>query len=182
AAAAEGLDLGEAQPFNFSRLREQAKQLASRPYQPPVVRFADILERIDYDAYQQIHFIPNHALWGKDDGPYPIRFFHLRPYFQAPVELHVVKGGQAREILYSPSLFTFGKAEFAAQLPEDLGFAGFRVMDVGNKPDWLAFLGAAYFRSSGQLDQYGLSARGIALHTGLPIPHAFPRFTDFWFE
>jgi glucans biosynthesis protein len=51
AAAAEGLDLGEAQPFDFSWLRDQAKQLAANPYKPPVIRYADVLERIDYDAY-----------------------------------------------------------------------------------------------------------------------------------
>jgi len=182
-AAADGLDLGEAQPFSFDWLRDQAKELAAKPYEPPVIRYADVLERIDYDAYQQIRFIPGHALWAKgEDGPYPIQFFHLGRFFKAPVQLHVVNDGQAREILYSPSLFTFGKAEFAAQLPEDIGFAGFRVMDVGSKPDWLAFLGAAYFRSSGQLDQYGLSARGVAIDTGLPTPEEFPRFTAFWFE
>src|SRR6185312_16561852 len=183
AAAAEGLDLGEPQSFGFDWLRDQAKELAAKPYAPPVIRYADVLERIDYDAYQQIRFIPGHALWpDDDDGPYPIQFFHLGRFFKAPVQLHVVKDGQAQEILYSPSLFTFGKAEFAAQLPEDIGFAGFRVMDEGSKTDWLAFLGAAYFRSSGQLDQYGLSTRGIAIDTGLPTPEEFPRFTGFWFE
>ncbi len=183
AAAAEGLDLGEPQSFGFDWLRDQAKELAAKPYAPPVIRYADVLERIDYDAYQQIRFIPGHALWpDDDDGPYPIQFFHLGRFFKAPVQLHVVKDGQAQEILYSPSLFTFGKAEFAAQLPEDIGFAGFRVMDEGSKTDWLAFLGAAYFRSSGQLDQYGLSTRGVAIDTGLPTPEEFPRFTAFWFE
>jgi len=182
AATAAGLTFGEAQSFDFEWLRDQAKSLAAKAYEPPVIRFGDVLERIDYDAYQQIRFIPSNALWANDDGPFPIQFFHLGRFFKAPVELHVVKDGKAREILYSPSLFTFGKAEFAAQLPEDLGFAGFRVMDEGGKPDWLAFLGAAYFRSSGQLDQYGLSARGVAIDTGLPTPEEFPRFTGFWFE
>ena len=55
-------------------------------------------------------------------------------------------------------------------------------MDTGGKTDWLAFLGAAYFRTSGALDQYGLSARGIAIDTGLPAPEEFPRFTGFWLE
>jgi len=182
-ARAAGLVFGDAQSFDFDGLRAQAKALASKAYEPPVVRYGDVLERIDYDAYQQIRFIPGNALWANDDaGPYPIQFFHLGRFFKAPVQLHVVKDGQAREILYSPSLFTFGKAEFAAQLPEDIGFAGFRVMDHDSKTDWLAFLGAAYFRSSGQLDQYGLSTRGIAIDTGLPTPEEFPRFTTFWFE
>src|SRR5690606_18478853 len=64
----------------------------------------------------------------------------------------------------------------------NLGFAGFRLMDgaARNDADWLAFLGAAYFRSSGERGQYGLSARGIAVGTGLPPPEEFPRFPSFW--
>jgi len=181
-AMAEGLTLGKPSSFSFEGLRESAKRLAAEPYKPPVIRFADELERIDYDAYQQIRFQSDHALWAKDSGPYPIEFFHLGRYFKASVRLHVVGTGEAREILYSPDMFDFGKARFAADLPKDLGFAGFRVMDDGGKPDWLAFLGGAYFRSSGELNQYGLSARGIAIDLGLPTPEEFPRFTDSWFE
>src|SRR5262249_14907580 len=42
--------------------------------------------------------------------------------------------------------------------------------------------GASYFRSAGALDQYGLSARGLAINTGEPGPEEFPRFTRFWLE
>jgi glucans biosynthesis protein len=181
-AAAQDLVLGTPSPFSFDWLRDRARRLAAQPYKAPVIRFADELERIDYDAYQQIRFRSDHALWAKDGGPYPIEFFHLGRFFKAPVQLHVIEAGKAREILYSPNMFTFGTAKFAADLPADLGFAGFRVMDADGKPDWLAFLGAAYFRSSGELNQYGLSTRGIAIDPGLPTPEEFPRFTDFWFE
>ncbi|MGH6886378.1 MAG: glucan biosynthesis protein, partial [Geminicoccales bacterium] len=181
-AVAEGLSMGKPWSFDFGWLRSQAKRLAARPYEPPVLRSAETLERIDYDAYQQIRFLSDHALWAKDGGPYPIEFFHLGRFFKAPVRLHVVEAGQAREILYSPSLFSFGTTRLAEDLPADLGFAGFRVMNGGGKTDWLAFLGAAYFRSSGELDQYGLSTRGVAIDPGMPTPEEFPRFTSFWFE
>ena len=52
----------------------------------------------------------------------------------------------------------------------------------GLKTDWLAYQGAAYFRTSGALDQYGLSARGLAIDTAMPWPEEFPRFTQFWLE
>ena len=68
-------------------------------------------------------------------------------------------------------------------MPGDLGFAGFRVMDGHGLPtDWLAYQGAAYFRTSGALNQYGLSARGLAIDTAMPRPEEFPRFTEFWLE
>ena len=49
-------------------------------------------------------------------------------------------------------------------------------------PDWLAFLGASYFRSPAETGQYGLSSRGLAIDTGMPTPEEFPRFTSFWVE
>ena len=64
-----------------------------------------------------------------------------------------------------------------------MGFAGFRLMHAPTEErDWLAFLGASYFRSAGELDQYGISARGIAIDTGLPTAEEFPRFSQFWLE
>ncbi len=182
-ASNAGLDLGPARPFSFDGLREQARQLAARPYRAPLVRHPEVLERIDFDAHQQIRYRPEDALWAKGDGPYPVQFFHLGKLFQTPVRMHVVRNGMAREILYSPRLFAFGDAGFAEVLPDDSGFAGFRVMHSrARQRDWLAFLGAAYFRSSGELDQYGLSARGIAIDTGLPTPEEFPSFVSFWLE
>ncbi len=46
--------------------------------------------------------------------------------------------------------------------------------------DWLAYLGASYFRASDPNDQYGGSARGLAIDTGRP--EEFPRFMSFWLE
>ena len=37
-------------------------------------------------------------------------------------------------------------------------------------------------RSAGALDQYGLSARGLAVDTGLGHAEEFPRFSHFWLE
>ncbi|MFH7495394.1 glucan biosynthesis protein, partial [Pseudomonas syringae pv. tagetis] len=71
-------------------------------------------------------------------------------------------------------------------------FAGFSFQEsrtVGQQKlycrnnDWVAFLGAAYFRALGELYQYGLSARGIALDVGQSErPEEFPDFSHFWFE
>ena len=178
-----GLEFGPARPFGFDWLRQQARHLATRPYQAPPVRHADLLDRIDYDAHLEIRSRPEAAIWREDDGPYPVRFFHLGRLFPLPVKIHAVRDGIAREARYSPRLFAFGKAEFAAALPDDLGFAGFRVLHSGaEERDWLAFLGASYFRSAGELDQYGISARGIAIDTALPTAEEFPRFTQFWLE
>ena len=91
-----------------------------------------------------------------------------------------LKAIRRARFLYNADLFTFGpKAAFAKQLPSDVGFAGFRILNPNLRGDWLAFQGASYFRSSGELNQYGLSARGLAVDAGL-IPEEFPLFTHFY--
>jgi glucans biosynthesis protein len=73
-------------------------------------------------------------------------------------------------------------------MPDGAGFAGFRYHETPgpgapeDQADWLAFLGASYFRSSGDGGQYGISARGVAVDTA-PLPgrrEDFPDFTRFY--
>jgi glucans biosynthesis protein len=178
--AKNGLRYGAPKPFNFEWLKAEAKRLAAAAYADPPPRAADVLERIDFDDHGAIRFKDDHTLWA-EDGPYPVQFFHPGKWFKSPVKIHMLEaGGQAREILYSPEFFSFTKERWDQLLPQDLGFAGFRVMSPGNKPDWLAFLGAAYFRTAGPFGQYGLSARGVAIDCAMPTPEEFPRFTQFW--
>ncbi len=179
--AGPALRFGPAQPFDFDWLKAEARRVAAAPYADPPPRAADVLERLDYDQHNRIRFRPERTLT-VPGVPYPVQFFHLGKFFKSPVGIHVVEGGQARELLYSPDFFTFTQERWDQELPADLGFAGFRVMTPGTNlsTDWLAFLGAAYFRSSGALDQYGLSVRGVAIDTAMPTPEEFPRFTRFW--
>ncbi len=174
---------GPESSFSFDLLTGWAKDLSQRPFQKPIVRDAELLERLDFDAYQQIKFRPDLAIWAHGGGPYPVELFHLGRYFKEPVRIFVVSaGGLAREVRYSPDLFSFGKSSFAEALPADAGFAGFRVLMAPGEPDWLAFLGASYFRSPAETGQYGLSSRGLAIDVAMPTPEEFPRFTGFWLE
>ncbi|MES1942743.1 glucan biosynthesis protein D [Salinisphaera sp. PC39] len=181
ALAAPAKDLGPAAPFDFARLIERARALADEPPRETPPKHPDLLERIDYDTYQTIRFNHERALWA--DTPSPVEFFHLGRYAKRPVAIHLVADGEARRLRYDPRFFDTSETGLSERLPDDLGFAGFRVMNPGGETDWLAFQGASYFRSAGELDQYGLSARGIAVDTALPeTPEAFPRFTAFWLE
>jgi periplasmic glucans biosynthesis protein len=174
--------LGPMQPFDFERLRAAAREMAMKPYSETPIRDAELLHTIDFDAYQKIRFRSERSLWADGKGPYTIQCFHLGRYFKQPVKIYLVEGRQAREVLYSSDYFSFGDPTLAKKLPANLGFAGFRVMHKDGESDWLSFLGASYFRSAGELNQYGLSARGIAIDTGLMDREEFPRFTRFWLE
>src|SRR5437762_4172994 len=71
-------------------------------------------------------------------------------------------------------------------VPDDLGFAGFRVLGrFESSPHLLeiaSFLGASYFRAIAEGQVYGTSARGLAIDVGLPKAEEFPVFREFWIE
>lgn len=186
-AARRQLEFGPEQPFSFPQLIERARQLAAQPYREPPRPGAGIVAKIDYDEHGQIRHRPELALWAEGPGAFPATFFHLGKWFQQPVHLHVVDGDRAREIRYRRDYFAMPADNPAMRMPDDAGFAGFRFhesrwRDDWRTQDWVAFLGASYFRTIGALGQYGLSARGIAVDTAVAGPEEFPQFREFYLE
>ena len=189
ALAADGLIFGAAAPFSWDALKARAREMAAQPYAAPQPSKPDVLWRIDYDAHGRITYKTNLALFAEGPGRFPVTFFHLGRYFQKPVRMHAVADGQAREILYDDAYFDMPADSPAHELPANSGFAGFRFQEPRDgsldwrRNDWVAFLGASYFRAIGELAQYGLSARGIAIDTVVHgSPEEFPDFTHVWFE
>jgi periplasmic glucans biosynthesis protein len=189
AEAMEMLKFGAPRPFSFDLLKETAKRMAGEPYVGPKRPSPEILAKIDYEAWGKIKFKMDHALFA--DGPqrFPVSFFHLGMFFAKAVEMNVVANGEAREIIYDQSYFEMPDDSVAKQLPEGAGFAGLRVQEARDgkldwtKNDWVAFLGAAYFRSIGELYQYGLSARAVALDVAVADrSEEFPDFTKFFID
>ena len=179
----KSLVFGRPQRFSFDALRHVAKGLAAKPYPPEAPPAADVVGAIDFDINQKIRFRPEFGLWQNAAQTFPARFFHLNRYVGLPVKIHAVSGGVAREVIYRPAYFNYDGTGLDKKLPVDLGFSGFRLMNGHNvESDWLAFQGASYFRSSGSEDQYGASARGIAVNTALSTKEEFPRFTSFWLD
>ena len=194
AAGAPGLRFGPAQPFSFELLTQQAEASAARGYAPPPRLPREALERLDYDALGRIHFDPQCALYRNGPGDYPVTFFHPGRFSPDLVRMFALSAPaadqSAREILYDPACFQM-PADSPAHALKGGGFAGFRFQEsrLGpqaldwRKNDWVAFLGASYFRAVGELFQYGISARGIAVNTALADrPEEFPVFTRCYFE
>jgi glucans biosynthesis protein len=174
---------GEGRPFSRDWLKEQARQLSLAPFQAPVDQLPGWVAGLDWDGYQSIRYRPEHSLWAPEGLPFQARLFHLGLFFRHPVELYEVVEGVARPIHYSGDLFSYGERAKAPDQPEDMGFAGFRIYEGPDfERDMFSFLGASYFRAVGGTRQYGLSARGLAVDTGLPRPEEFPEFRRFWLE
>ena len=187
ASPAPTLTLARPEPFDFDRLKALARRKAASPYVPPFKPDPEVLARIDYDAWGQIKFNTDYALYR--DSRLPVTFFHLGMFFQKPVEIFAVEQGHARQVVYDQRYFDMPANSPARQLREGVGFAGFRVQEPRNgaldwrKNDWVAFLGATYFRAIGELYQYGLSARAIAVDTAVyGKDEEFPDFTQIYIE
>jgi glucans biosynthesis protein len=175
-------ELAPPQPFSFESLEAEAARLAKSPYVKAEPPSPEILGEITYDQYQRIRYRADKSLKLGAGGRYPVQMFHLGKYARDPVRMHVVENGQAREVIYTAELFDIPQDHPARKLPFGAGFAGFRIMAENLKTDWFAAMGASYFRTSGPFDQYGVSARGIAIDTAMPKPEEFPQFSNFWLE
>lgn len=169
--------------FNKEWLRTEAKRLAEADYVQPAAKLPAWVTGLDWDGYQSIRFRDDQALWREEGLPFQAKLFHLGLFFKHPVTIHEVADGLAKPIHYSKDLFDYGKGVKVPGKVGDLGFAGFR---VHAQSDWardvFSFLGASYFRAVGGSKQYGLSARGLAVDTGLNRPEEFPEFRSFWLE
>ena len=155
-----------------------------------------MLERIDYDAHGKIKFNTDDALFGDGPGALPGDLLPPRPLLPdagAHACARAAAATAAREIVYDEPYFDMPADSPARKLPERRRL---RRLPLPGKPprrpegkldwqtnDWVAFLGASYFRAIGELYQYGLSARGIALDAAVAgQAEEFPDFTHFYFE
>ncbi|HWG05545.1 MAG TPA: glucan biosynthesis protein D [Beijerinckiaceae bacterium] len=189
ASAAGSLRLGPPEPFSFERLQETARQLVEQPYRPSPRPSPEIVDKIDYETWGKISFDTNSALFAEGPGRFPVSFFHLGKFFPKAVEMSVVENGRARQIISDESYFDMPADSVARQLPRGAGFAGFRIQESRegkldwHKNDWCAFLGGCYLRAIGELYQYGLSMRGVAIDSVVAgKPEEFPDFTKFYIE
>ncbi len=175
-------------PFSFELLAEEMRVLAAQPAQPAVKVEGSFLNDLTYDDYRNIQFAPDRARWRGEGETFQMAVFHMGWLFNEPVTVFEVDGGMARELQFSTDDFLYHNG-LDARIPlhEPLpGVAGVRLNTALNRPDvsdeLIAFLGASYFRALGRGNSYGLSARGLAINTGMPAGEEFPRFTRFYME
>ena len=178
--------------FSYDDVVDRARQLAAADPRP-VPPLPASLTNLTYDDYRNIRFRPERTIWGggeqhKGGLPFQLQLFHLGGLFNQPVAIHLIDGGVATPLPLDPSLFRYdhGVGDKVGRLPDTLGFAGLRLHYPLNRPQYhdelISFLGASYYRVLGRGQQYGASARGLAVDIGLNRPEEFPVFTEFWIE
>ena len=172
--------------FGFAEVVARAEELSRTPFRDPRGQVPDWLTEISYDGWRDIRFRPQVALWRGTRTPFEAQFFHPGLFYDRIVEVHEVSSDGVRPLEFDPGQFHYGANDFESRVPQDLGYAGFRLHYPLKKPDYLdeviVFLGASYFRAVGRDQVYGLSARGLAIDTALPSGEEFPYFREFWLE
>jgi glucans biosynthesis protein len=172
--------------FTFEDVATRAKDLAAQPFQDPVQAVPRWLAELSYDQWRDIRFRPDRALWRDRELPFEVQFFHPGLYYDRIVTLNEVDSNGVRQVPFTPGLFDYGKNDIASRVPQDLGFAGFRlhfpIKAPAYKDEVIVFLGASYFRAVGRDQGFGLSARGLAIDTAEPTGEEFPWFKEFWLE
>lgn len=175
-----------AQAFDWTALTERARTLSQQPVRETGDKLPAELAALDYDQVRDIRFRPERSLWRDQALPFEAQFFHLGLYQKQPVRIHEITPEGVRDLPYRGQDFDFGRNTVDPQAWGDLGHAGWRLHFPLNNPAYkdelVVFLGASYFRALGAGQQYGLSARGLALDTVGGRGEEFPRFTEFWLE
>jgi glucans biosynthesis protein len=185
-----GADRGGA-PAPMPDVRALAETLARRPHQSPAMPLHPPFANLTYDSFRGIRQRPGGAGGRPAGGPFVADLMPPGLFFRDRVRLFEVADGLARELPFSPDLFTFDPRYFGASPPKmargdaaEMGFSGLRLRGPLNAPDRLdeliVFQGASYFRALAQDSVYGLSARVLAIGTGGPAPEEFPVLTRFW--
>ncbi len=171
--------------FGFDDVARSAEQLAGAAYKKPADTLPKELASLSYDQFRDIRYRPDHAWWREAKLPFELGFFHRGMVYDQPVKISEISEQGVVEIKFDADLFDYGANKIDAARMGALGFAGFRVhfpLVDKYKDEVLSVLGASYFRALGKEQGYGLSARALAIDTGLPSGEEFPRFVEFWIE
>jgi glucans biosynthesis protein len=170
--------------FDLADVAAKAERLAKESFEEPKGQVPDWLLKISYDQWRNIRFRPEYALWRAQHLPFEVQFFHPGLYYNRIVQVNVVDGQRVHPVEFSPSEFDYDGNAFASKVPQNLGYAGFRIHAPFKTPKYMdeviVFLGASYFRALGKQQVFGLSARGIAIDTAEPSGEEFPYFKEFW--
>ena len=176
-------------PEGFTRqiVVDQARQLSQAPFNPGQGKVPQSLLNLSFEAWHDITYRPEKALWENEKLPFKVRFSHPGLLYDRLVAVNVVDKGAAEPIPFDLSMFDYGNNHtLPEQIPAKFGFAGFHIDGAGKGAkhfhELVSFLGASYFRAVGQDQAFGLSARGLAVDTALPDGEEVPYFKEFWIE
>jgi glucans biosynthesis protein len=188
--------------FAFAEVEQMAHKRAALAYVPLPDVLPPQLKKLTPQQDAGIFWKDTYRLWRKKGLPFQIDFYHQlnsNPTPHVAPAINTVDRKGSHPLAYSPTFFNFLDLTakppvplvFNPPLPSTLGYAGFYVrypnLAIGSNPGSLdgffSVLGSNYFRVIAKDQVYGLSARGLAIDTGIDgKTEEFPTFTDWWLQ
>jgi len=178
-------DTGAGQPFTHHTVIDIARDLASRPFQP-LPQAPQRLRDLDYSEYRKINYQADAAVWGNSPTLFSIQLFAPGFLYHDLVDIDVVENGRSRPLRVSADSFRVPEPDLGKLLADVGKYAGMRLHYPINRDDYadefLVFQGASFFRGVSRGQNYGLSARGLAIDVAQPTGEEHPIFRRFWVE
>ncbi|MEE4277310.1 MAG: glucan biosynthesis protein G [Halieaceae bacterium] len=178
-------DPGEQPLFSRDRVREIARDLASREFEP-LAQAPRELRDLSYSQYRAINYQQDAAIWGGSPTKFSIQLFAPGFLYQDLVDIDIVENGRSRPLEAGADSFRVPDKEIATLLDQTGKYAGIRLHYPINRDDYadefLVFQGASFLRGVSRGQSYGLSARGLAIDVAEPSGEEHPVFRRFWIE
>ncbi|TLD68500.1 glucan biosynthesis protein [Phragmitibacter flavus] len=169
----------------FLDLEAYASKLASKAFVPQEITLDPFFGGLQYDGHRQIRFLKDKALFEDNGDGFRVEFSHPGWMFKKTVDMFKMEDGQPVPLKNGPEFFSYGDLKPGPEVKYPVGFSGWKLLSAeeGKKerPEFLTFQGASYFRAVTTKLGWGISARGVAINTIGGEPEEFPDFTHFWF-
>ena len=182
-----GYALADSKPtvFDFEDVMEKARLLSEQPYQEQKLNLPTELADMDYDEFRTLRYKRESGPWYNQNIPFELQFFHMGSIYKNSVRINQIIDNKSSYIPYLSNTFTKENKPLE-NITGDIDYAGFRLHYPLNTADYydelISFLGASYFRALGKNQKYGISARGLAIDTGVQTGEEFPVFKEFWIK
>lgn len=177
-------DLTDGKAFGVDELLDTARALAKRPYVAPPNDLPEAWASLPRERYAAIRANPNSFLFRGEDRGVAIEPLHRGFVFTRPVQIYVIEDGKMRRLPYDPSAFDFGRTT-PPPAGVDLAFSGLRIFGDaidGQNREVAIFQGGTFFRAMARAQNYGVTARALALRLADSRGEETPFFRALWIE
>ncbi len=175
--------LAQPTPFAADTVLKAAMALAASPYKAPDLPLPALFTGLTFEQYATIRRAPGTAIWANEKLGFSLEPLHRGFVYTTPVAINIVEGGLSQQLIYDPADYDFGKLQPTPSLG-DIGFSGLRILSASDQgfEDTAIFQGASFYRSRARGQNFGVTARGLAIRTGDDPGEEFPTFREFWVE
>ncbi len=177
---------GPGEAFEANTLTDHARARAAAPYAAPKTDDPPgVLKDLDRERYAAIRAAPGRAIWAGEALDYELEPLLRGSIHANSVPLYLIENGLVRPVAYDRTRFSAGGVELP-ELPAGAAYSGFRLRarfgEGGALSDFALFQDASFFRLVAQGQDFGITARALALRPADSRGEEFPLFRALFVE